>query len=116
MSDPETPGEWGVMAVRFLLELGALVALGGWGLQATSGPLRYALAVAAPLIAAAVWGLFVAPKAPVSLGRWTRLGVSMLVFGAAVVALVATDRPVVAAGFGAVAVVDTALVYWRGLD
>ena len=50
-----------VWALRFLFELLALAAfaIGGWSL--TSGPLRIALAIALPVIAAVVWGLWMAP-------------------------------------------------------
>ena len=46
------------LALRFLLELAALAAVGYWGWDA-GGPL---LAIAAVAAVAVVWGLFVAPK------------------------------------------------------
>ena len=48
------------LGVRFLLELCLLAALAYAGLQVS-----VVLAVAAPLAAAVVWGLFVSPKARV---------------------------------------------------
>ncbi len=55
----------------FFLELGALAALaalGSWGFRAGSGPIvATGLGVGAPLLAALLWGAFVAPKAAVPL-------------------------------------------------
>ena len=50
------------LAVRFLLEFGALGALGYCGFQLDRGPLvKIALGIGAPLLAAVLWGMFVAP-------------------------------------------------------
>lgn len=52
------------LAVRFLLELCALAALAVWGWQVPDQiVVSVLLAIAAPLVAATVWGLWVAPKA-----------------------------------------------------
>ena len=50
------------LALRFLLEVCALVALGYWGFK-TGGSLitKLALGIGAPLLAAVLWGTFVAP-------------------------------------------------------
>jgi Protein of unknown function (DUF2568) len=60
------------LALRFLLGLCALVALGYWGIKTGSGAIaEVALGIGAPLVAAVVWGVFVAPRAPVALpGSW----------------------------------------------
>ena len=116
VSTASTPFGWLVVAVRFLLEVGVLLALGYWGYETGTGGLRYVLAVAAPLAAAVVWGAVVAPKAALSVSPGVRLTVSLVVFAAAVAALYAASRPVLAVTFAVVAVVDTALVYALGLD
>ena len=116
MSAASTPSEWVVVSVRFLLEVGALLALGYWGYATGAGVLRYVLAVAAPLAAALVWGAVVAPRAAVPVSPGVRLAVSLVVFAAAAGALYATDHSVLAVAFAAVVVVDTALVYALGLD
>ena len=116
MSTASTPFEWVAVSVRFLLELGVLVALGYWGYETGTGAFRYVLAVGAPLAAAVVWGAVVAPKAAFSVSPSVRLAVSLVVFASAVGALYAVDRPALAAAFAAVVVVDTALVYALGLD
>jgi hypothetical protein len=46
------------LLLRFLLELAALAAIGFWGWAGHEGPLRYALAIGLPLIAAGLWAVF----------------------------------------------------------
>ena len=46
------------LAIRFLLELSALLAMGVWGWRQSAGWLRFLLAIGIPIIAAAVWGTF----------------------------------------------------------
>lgn len=52
------------LAVRFLLEVSALLAMGIWGWRQSEGWLRFVLALIIPLIAAVVWGAFAVPKDP----------------------------------------------------
>lgn len=49
------------LALRFILEILALVAIGYWGWTTNSGVLRYLLAFGAPLLAAILWGTFRVP-------------------------------------------------------
>ncbi|WP_255151960.1 YrdB family protein [Halorarius halobius] len=101
-----------VYALRFLVELTALVALGYWGLQTGDGPLvSVALAVAAPLGAAGVWGTFVAPKAPYRLPGGARLAVELLLFGLVAVALVTVGRPTAAGVFAGLAVITSGATF-----
>jgi hypothetical protein len=81
-----------------------LAALGTWGFETGDGPLGFVLGIGAPLLAIAIWGAFIAPKArrPVPLG--TRLLLELLLFGAAVVALVAAGLPVTGVLLGVLAV------------
>jgi hypothetical protein len=101
------------LAVRFALELCALAALayGGWRL---GGPawLRLLLAIALPVIAAAIWGRWVAPRAKHLLADPVRLVPEWIVVGGAALALVANGHPVLAAAFVLLAAVDR-LVLWR---
>jgi hypothetical protein len=100
------------LALRFLLELCLLAALAYVGLQVS-----VVLAVLAPLVAAAVWGLFVSPKArfPVSPALW--LGVQAVLFGAAVVGLIVVGSVVLGLVLGVLVVVNLALVlFWRKGD
>ncbi|MFJ5833481.1 YrdB family protein [Streptomyces sp. NPDC093089] len=96
--------------LAFLLELAALAVLAWWGWDAADNvALRLLLAVAAPALAAFVWGLFAAPKARIPLPIPGVLVVKALVFGAAALALHALDRPSAALAFAVVVLLNTAL-------
>ncbi|MGW5362745.1 YrdB family protein [Actinopolymorpha pittospori] len=72
----------------FLLELGALAALGYAASTASAATAaRVALGVTVPVVAAALWGLFAAPRARFRLPA-ARLAVKVLVFGSAGLGLV----------------------------
>lgn len=82
------------MALRFLLELCALAALGYWGFMRGSGTLgKAALGLGAPILAAVLWGMFVAPKAVRPLHDPAKLLVELVVFGGAAAALYAAGQP-----------------------
>ncbi|MGW8763343.1 YrdB family protein [Streptomyces sp. NPDC055815] len=96
--------------LAFLLELAALAVLAWWGWDSAENVvLRLLLAIAAPAVAAVVWGLFAAPRARFRVPLAGVLLVKALVFGAAALALLAVDRPVWAVVFAAVTLVNTAL-------
>jgi hypothetical protein len=81
------------LALRFLLELCALAALAYWGYHATANrATNIALAIAAPLVAAVVWALFVSPNASVKVPSAVWVLLQVLVFGAAAVGLVLAGR------------------------
>jgi Protein of unknown function (DUF2568) len=103
------------LALRFLLELCALGALGYWGFKTGSGLIaKIGLGIGAPLVAAVVWGTFVSPQAPVELPRLIVLLLQVLVFGLAAAALVATDHRTLALVFVVIVVVNAILVYLWG--
>ncbi|MDF2626238.1 MAG: hypothetical protein K0R39_69 [Symbiobacteriaceae bacterium] len=103
------------LGVRFLLEICALVGLGYWGFRTGSGgAVRYLLGIGAPLLAAVLWGMFVAPKASVEVSEAVRFGLEVVIFGAAAVALWAAGRPGLAGAFAAVAIINRVLmVVWQ---
>jgi hypothetical protein len=79
------------LAVRFLLEIVALIALGYWGWTWGQGALGYVLAVGVPVLAAVLWGVFAVPgdrsrsgDAPVPVPGWLRLLLELALFGFAV--------------------------------
>lgn len=101
------------LALRFLLELCALAALAEWGWQASDPPVaKFLLAVAAPLVAAVVWGAWVAPRAARRLPDPARLGVEALVFAAAVIGLFASEHPTLAIALAVVYGANVALLFW----
>jgi hypothetical protein len=95
------------LTVRFLCELAMLAALAYWG--STVGDGAWVLGVGAPLLAAAAWGAWVAPKA-----RWpvpipTRVVIELVLFGAAVGALAVAGQPLAAAVLGVAALASSLL-------
>jgi len=82
------------LAIRFLLELSALAAMGAWGWRQGDGSGRYAFALLVPLVAAGAWGVFAvrgdrsrSGKAPVAVPGAVRLGLEAAFFAFAVFAL-----------------------------
>ena len=82
------------LAVRFLLELFALLVMGAWGWRQTDNWLKFVLALGIPLILAIVWGTFAVPNdpsrsgaAPVAVPGILRLVIELAIFGLAVWAL-----------------------------
>jgi hypothetical protein len=103
------------LALRFLLELCALVALGYWGIKTGSGALaKIALGIGTPLVAAVVWGVFVAPRAPVELPGVLVLLLQVLVFGSAAAGLAATGHRNLALVFAVVVLINAILMYVWG--
>ncbi len=82
-------------------------------MQAGPLPVAIALAIAAPLAAAGIWGAFVAPKAKRRLRGARRLVVEVPFFAAAAAGLAATGEWLLAAIFaGAVVVSELVLYCW----
>ena len=82
------------LALRFLLELAALVGLGFLGYLMSFGWPRFLLAAALPVVAAAIWGTFAVPDdpsrsgtAPVPVAGWIRLMIEAAVFGLGIAGL-----------------------------
>ena len=94
-----------VLVVRFLLELGLLGALTVWGFTVGGGLGAWLLGLGAPVLAAVVWGWFVAPKARRPVPVAARVAIELALFGAAAVALAATGRAALAVAFFALAAV-----------
>jgi hypothetical protein len=100
------------LAVRFLLELGALAGLAYWGWQTDASTLTsILLAVVTPLVAAGLWGRFIAPKARARLKDPLRATVEVVFFGGATGALAAAGAVTFALIFGAVAALSLALMF-----
>jgi Protein of unknown function (DUF2568) len=101
------------LGLRFVLELCALAALayGGWHVP---GPLwlRVLAAIGLPVLAAVVWGRWVAPKASHPIPDPQRLVPEWLVFGGATVALAVTGHLLLAAILAVLAALNRAAL-WR---
>ena len=97
--------------VAFLVEIAVLILLAWAGAQ-VDGPtvLRVALAVALPVVAAVLWGLFAAPRARIH-SVPLQLATKVLVLGAGVAAGYLVLPTAWAVAFMVVVLVNTALMY-----
>jgi uncharacterized protein DUF2568 len=98
------------LAVKFLLELAAIAALAYWGARTGHGAWAVAAAIAAPLAAVLVWGLFAAPRARRRLPVPARAPLELAVFGLAAAGLAAAGAVTLAIIFGAVVIVNAVLL------
>ena len=78
------------LAIRFLLELLALGALGTWGWKQSDNWTRFVFAVLIPVLFAAIWGTFAVPddpsrsgNAPIVTPGWIRLIIEFIFFASA---------------------------------
>lgn len=103
-----------MLIIRFLLELCLLIALGYWGFQLDAGWFtRIVAGLGAPLFAAVLWGLFVAPKAPRLLSEPWRFGLEIILFGLGAGALWLADRPALGAALIIVFLINRLLLMIR---
>ena len=85
-----------------------LAALGYWGFKTgDSIATQWPLGVGAPALAAVVWGAFIAPKATVKVPPAVWIGLQVIVFGAATLALAAA-APSLALPFALLVILDGA--------
>jgi len=75
------------LAIRFILELIALITIGIWGWKQSDGWIQIVLALGLPIIIAAIWGTFAVPddpsrsgKSPISVPGFIRLLMELAVF------------------------------------
>jgi Protein of unknown function (DUF2568) len=100
--------------LRFFLELAALGSMAYWGFTDRGGLGQWVLGLGAPLVAATVWGAFVAPKASRPTVDPVRLLLELAVFGSGVAALFAAGSTGVAVVLAALVVVHLALTFALG--
>jgi hypothetical protein len=105
------------LALRFLLELFGLFALGYWGWTQHSGLPRILWTLGLPLLAAFLWGTFRVPndpgKAPVAVTGWVRLLLEIVYFGGSVYLLYLAGQPGWALAFGLVTLLHYIISYDR---
>ena len=78
------------LAIRFVLEVGAIISFGIWGLRLTDHWVAYILVIILPLLFASLWGVFAVPGDPSRSGKTVvptpgliRLILELGLFGAA---------------------------------
>lgn len=96
-----------LLALKFVLEVIALVAFALWGSGVGSGALPVLVAIAAPAVVAALWGRLAAPKSPQRLGDAARVPFELAVFALASLALLSAAGALPALLLGATAVATT---------
>ena len=98
------------LALRFVLELGALAALGYAGFQSDRGMLlRVLVGVGAPVLAGVLWSMFVAPAAQSRLPDPWRVIPEFTVFGSAAAGLALAGHPTLGGAFATMTIVNSVL-------
>ena len=108
------------LAVRLVLEIAALVAIGYWGFDQHSGVWQFLLGLGLPLLAATAWGTFAVPgdpsrsgSAPVPVPGAVRLLLELALFGLASWALYDAGHPLLGAILASITVAHYVLSYDR---
>ena len=99
------------LGLRFILEMGALGAVGFWGFQLDRGAaVRWIVGIGTPLVVVVVWSVFIAPGSDNALSQTTRMWVGTFVLAACAAALAAARQPVLAGIFAAGIVANALLM------
>ena len=108
------------LAVRFILELIALLILGVWGWNQSESWFRFILALGIPILAAVVWGTFAVPDdpsrsgaAPIAVPGIVRLVIELAFFVFATWALYDLGYTGFSLGLGIIVVVHYVISYDR---
>ncbi|HNO94537.1 MAG TPA: YrdB family protein [Anaerolineales bacterium] len=82
------------LALRFLLELCMLAAVGFWGFKThQTWLLKILFGIGLPLLIAIVWGTFLAPRATRPLTGASFLTLELILFSSGAIALFASGKP-----------------------
>jgi hypothetical protein len=110
------------LALRFLLEIAALFALGYWGWTQHEGLWRFVWSIGLVILAAVIWGTFAVPedpsrsgKAPVPVPGVVRLGIELAYFAAGTWAFIAAGQPLWGWTLGGLTLIHYILSYDRVL-
>ena len=108
------------LAVRFILEMAGMVALGWWGWNQGEGILRFMLALGIPFLAAVLWGTFAVPDDPSRSGEArvpvpgiVRLMLELAFFGLATWSLFATGLTTLGWIYGIAVLIHYVISYDR---
>jgi hypothetical protein len=108
------------LALRFILEIAALFALGYWGWTQHEGYWRFVWTIGLVVLAATIWGTFAVPddpsrsgKAPVPVPGTVRLIIELALFAAGTWAFFAAGRPLLGLALGILTLIHYALSYDR---
>ncbi|KAA3622559.1 MAG: DUF2568 domain-containing protein [Bacteroidetes bacterium] len=108
------------LAVRFLLELSALIAMGMWGWKLSDNWTRFIFVIIIPVIAMAIWGTFAvvddpsrSGQAPVPIPGIVRLLIELAFFSFAVWTLKDLGYEKLSLWMGIIVIVHYAISYDR---
>lgn len=103
------------LALRFLLELAMLAALATWGFTVGAGwPLKLLLGAGGPVLAAAVWGVWLAPRSPRRLPAAGMILLEVVLFGLAAAGLATTGHRLLAVVLAGLYALNRVLIgVWR---
>jgi Protein of unknown function (DUF2568) len=105
---------WSNLLLAFVLEMGALAALSYTGAQLGGGAVATtALAIALPLVAAVLWGVFAAPRSVKHIPA-AKVAVKSAVFGLATIGLFANGHTGLAVTFASLIVLNTVALQLTG--
>ena len=100
------------LTVRFVLELGAIAAVGSWGFTLDASSLvRVIAGLGAPMAVIALWGAVVSPRARFIVPGQVRLAAEAVVWLAATATLLAVDASRLAMVFAVLVVADVAALH-----
>lgn len=102
------------LGLRFMLELALLIIFAYWGFQTHTDTASWLLGLGTPVAAAAVWGVFLAPKSQRRLQNPSRFWLEIALFGLAVLALLDAQRAAAAVLFGVLVAINMLLMkIWK---
>jgi predicted cation transporter len=86
-----------------------LAALAFWGYVVGDGVWAWLLGILAPVVAAIIWGTFVAPRAKLPVPAPLRVGIELVLYAAAAAGLGAAGQPLAAVVLGVAGLVTSLL-------
>jgi hypothetical protein len=103
------------LTIRFLLELGLLVAVSFWGfrMQPTLG-LKLLIGILGPVLIAVIWGIYAAPKSARKLTGIPYIILTLILLGLGAAALFASQNSTLGWIYSVLLIVSTILVVlWK---
>lgn len=102
------------LAIRFLLELCMLAAVGYWGFRTQSGVMKIILGIGLPVLLVVIWSLFVAPKSFYPLHGIAHIVLSLVLLGSGAVALFVSGQVTLGWIYAILLVVNQVLlIVWK---
>ncbi|WP_075618014.1 YrdB family protein [Paenisporosarcina indica] len=100
------------IALRFILEICALISYSYWGFTSGDGYLyKFLLGIGTPLLIAFIWGTFGSPAAPLRVHGIKRLLLEIIIYGLATWALYIAGQPTLALFFALLTALNMLLMY-----